>query len=53
LKLKKAIDNFNWVSLEPIKGSNVTIKPVPVVPIAEKSEKPSAYATKKNWDKID
>lgn len=53
MKLKKANDNFNWISLEPSKGATATAKPVPVVPIAEKSEKPSAYASKKNWDKID
>ena len=52
LIIKKANDKFNWMSLEPVKGVNVTVKQFAAEPIAEKSEYPSAFASKKNLYKI-
>ena len=48
LKLKKVKDGVNWLSLEP--GA---LSAAPMVAPAATTGKVSAYASKKNWDKID
>ena len=49
LKLKKAKEGVNWMSLEP--GAAMAAAAVPSQPPVE--ERKSAYASGKNWDKID
>ena len=50
LKLKKAEAGFNWMSLNP---STSTAQKVKVEEKKVEGLRPSAYASKKNWDAID
>lgn len=53
IKLKKAIENFNWVSLESPTGQITGVGVPMAIPTNNVPAYPSSSKTKKNWDNID
>jgi suppressor of G2 allele of SKP1 len=54
IKLKKAIENFNWVVLESATGQITGVGvPMQAPTVSSVPAYPSSSKSKKNWDKID
>ena len=52
IKLQKALDNHNWLSLEPGKGQTLVAQTAIDVTKPESKQQAKPYASNKNWDKI-